>query len=592
MESGEREQDDVSPASTGMHTRVMIPKWQDKVAFLSLFFAMLIPSAILLYVVLETWIEVPSQRAWLILGFGFYIASALKMVTSRFVHIFERMFYLRVEVHRLTSPTMFEALTHAIETECEKQGKSCSRDNEARQEHDRVTGNVAVKFRFWSSASHSVKLLIDVNPEGRDQGVDTYGSLIPHRIVGGLHVHVRYLPGETITTGRHNSHERCEVLVFFVRCSSGEALARKRRLCKWMENCYNDWVSPLDGVVGVYALQESSTDWVPTWALENNKRVKCASGLGHSFFLEREALKRIHADAKIWSASELRVYLVTGPPGVGKSEFTIWLAAQLGLPVYRLCLSSHKLTDDRLAQLLSPISISHNSILIQVDEFQQVLQGWMQSKNLPESSNSGVTAGGFCECLQQVLQRWMRSKNLPGSSNSGVTAGGFCECLQGSMAMGKGIVLITGTNEIVAERVKKWLPAVFRRIHVEAPLDYMNKEDISKFFRSFLARFVPSCSPSEWNAWENRFLDEGGPWAGSIAISVDMLKQFFMRQITEASCLGIGEFVALEQPGVKEYQVRSHNHRAEFLRMICDVDAAYLFLDQYAPVRIEPSPLI
>ena len=88
------------------------------------------------------------------------------------------------------------------------------------------------------------------------------------------------------------------------------------------------------------------------------------------------------------------------------------------------------------------------------------------------------------------------------------------------------------------------------------------------------------------------FLDESGLWASHIAISVDMLKQFFMRQITEASCLGIGEFVALEQPGVKEYQVRSHNHRAEFLRMICDVDAAYLFLDQYAPVRIEPSPLI
>ena len=126
---------------------------------------------------------------------------------------------------------------------------------------------------------------------------------------------------------------------------------------------------------------------------------------------------------------------------------------------------------------------------------------------------------------------------------------------------------------------------------MEASLGYMNKEDVSKFFRIFLARFVPSCSPSEWNAWENLFLDENGLWAGHIAISVDMLKQFFMRQITEASCLGIGEFVALEQPGVKEYQVRSHN-RAEFLRMICDVDAAYLFLDQYAPVRIEPSPLI
>ena len=124
---------------------------------------------------------------------------------------------------------------------------------------------------------------------------------------------------------------------------------------------------------------------------------------------------------------------------------------------------------------------------------------------------------------------------------------------------------------------------------MEASLGYMNKEDVSEFFKKFLARFVPSCSPPEWDHWENVFLDERGPWAGSISISVDMLKQFFMRQITEASCLGIGEFVALEQAGVKEYQVRSH-HQAEFLNMICDFNAAQTFLDQYATSQIVPLP--
>ena len=93
--------------------------------------------------------------------------------------------------------------------------------------------------------------------------------------------------------------------------------------------------------------------------------------------------------------------MITGPPGVGKSEFTIWIAGplllcafdinieqmdvlffgggelksiqmkrwnygplrlmfsgQLGVPVYRLCLSSPRLTDDRLAQHLGQLGKS------------------------------------------------------------------------------------------------------------------------------------------------------------------------------------------------------------------------------------------
>lgn len=64
------------------------------------------------------------------------------------------------------------------------------------------------------------------------------------------------------------------------------------------------------------------------------------------------------------------VYMITGPPGVGKSEFTIWIAGQLGVPVYRLCLSSPRLSDDRLAQLFSQSSISFNSILVQAPKSQ------------------------------------------------------------------------------------------------------------------------------------------------------------------------------------------------------------------------------
>ena len=223
--------------------------------------------------------------------------------------------------------------------------------------------------------------------------------------------------------------------------------------------------------------------WVPTWELERNKRVKDASGTGSSFYLERDSLRKIDADAKLWASSELRVYSITGPPGVGKSEFTQWPAAQLGLPLYRLCLSSPKLSDDRLAQLLSPSATSHSSVLMQVDEFQQVLQSREQSHN-PHGNSQGA-----------------------------VTPGGFCECLQGSMAMGRGVVVMTGTNEIAAETVKRCFPAVFRRSHFEAHLGYMVKAEVATFFRIFLVQFVPLCSSGEWMSWESSFLHHAGPWA-------------------------------------------------------------------------------
>ena len=108
----------------------------------------------------------------------------------------------------------------------------------------------------------------------------------------------------------------------------------------------------------------------------------------------------------------------------------------------------------------------------------------------------------------------------------GLRLGAFCECLQGSMAMGRGVVVMTGTNEIAAETVKSCFPAMFRRIHFEAHLGYMVKAEVAKFFRSFLVQFVPLCSSGEWMSWESSFLHDAGPWAGRRPVSVVMLKQF------------------------------------------------------------------
>lgn len=530
--------------------QVVRKRWCEHLAAAGLLLGVSVPTLVIAAVVCGEWQNFPAQRGWLILGFGFYIAAALRALWSLFVQVCERMLYLRVELRRFVCPTLFESVTDALAKESERLGLTCSWDQEATQEHDKLTGDIAVKLRFWSSQARSMRVCVTLGGE--------HGG-----VRGKLDLQVQFSPGEDVVCGRDSRVERREVLVLSTRTSSEHALKDKALLTKWFEQCYKTYTQPEEGIVKVHALQESSTDWMPEWKFERVKPCKSASGTGQSFFLERDALGKVLADARLWSKSALRVYMITGPPGVGKSEFTIWLAGKLRLPVYRLCLSSPKLTDDRLAQLLSQTAVTHDSVLVQVDEFQGTMTRWL----------AGSTSSG-----------------CPG----GITPGGFCECLQGSTAMGRGVVVLTGTTETSAEQARQMFPAVFRRIHCVAELSWMTVDDIRCYFHQFLMRFVSGCSTEEWDTWEAAFLQKTGPWA-SRPISVDMLKQFFMRQITESSCLGLGDFTspagASSDNMPTEFKVHDER-RPDFFRLICDHGQAELFLNEYAPVHLQVVPAV
>ena len=78
-----------------------------------------------------------------------------------------------------------------------------------------------------------------------------------------------------------------------------------------------------------------------------------------------------------------------------------------------------------------------------------------------------------------------------------------------------------------------------------------------------------------------------------------MLKQFLMHQITESSCVGLGDFtlsttrrptasggsasVATASARQADFLVRA-NQRADFFSLICDTQQSDSFLDTYAPV--------
>ena len=92
---------------------------------------------------------------------------------------------------------------------------------------------------------------------------------------------------------------------------------------------------------------------------------------------------------------------------------------------------------------------------------------------------------------------------------------------------------------------------------------------------------MPGVSEHAWALLENKFLEDS-PWAGSRMISVDMLKQYLMSRITEASVRGIGEF----KEGIVDAFRVSVDRQAEFFAIVCDVHSAESFLDAYAPVDI------
>ena len=311
------------PGTTHPRVEIVRSRWRERALAMSLFLTLAVPTAVITVVVWNAWQSEPSQRGWLILGFGFYILTALRAVWKLFVEVCERILYLCVEVRRYISPTLFETVADALAKDSVRQGLTCGWDGEATQEHDSVTGDKAISLRFWSSQPRTLRICVTM-PVDEQQ---------PEVVERKLDLRVTFCPGDDVVCGRDSRVERREVMVIWMRISAESVLRDKALLMQWLEECHQSYTEPLEDIVNVYALQESSTDWMPEWKFERGKSCKTSSGLGQGFFLERPSLNKVLADAKLWSGSALRVYMITGPAGVGKSEFTIWLAGELRLLV-------------------------------------------------------------------------------------------------------------------------------------------------------------------------------------------------------------------------------------------------------------------
>ena len=206
------------------------------------------------------------------------------------------------------------------------------------------------------------------------------------------------------------------------------------------------------------------------------------------------------------------------------------------------------LTDARLAQMLSQNMMKHEAVVVQIDEFQEVLSRW----DTNALSGQGIS----------------------------VTPGGFNEILQGSTTVSKGVIVLTGTADVASDFHTRKYPALFRRFQIQIKLRYLILDDAGKFFRSFLLEFVVN-SDNEWQVWEAQFctcLVKDGPKH----INIDMLKQFLMRRITEACAAGL----LLAIPGTDKYSVIPAR-KAQFRQLLFCEASMKQFFQAYAAGREE-----
>ena len=527
---------DISPQGRHIQATLLRTPWRDWLLSAGLASIVLALTAIVLKSLIDCFFSSPSQRGWVLLGLMYYIGATWNFAWQKLVVILGRIRYIRVVIKRTGGRALFEAVTKRLQSLAEKsEADFGSRDVEAFTQYDNTTGMHAVKLSFWGDQPRRFNFQLKL-PPGAGSHVDNKG----------LNVTVEYTRGEDVICGRDHHVEKDLSIVLWMRSSPDHAAEDKVLLQNWCQDCVVEAMAPPPDRVEVYGLQESSRDWVPEWQLERTRALKSSSQTGDGFYLEQKVFNEIIADARIWAKRSLRLYMVTGPPGVGKTEFTVWLAGSLRLPIYRLSLTMDSLTDARLAQMLSQTMMKHEAVVVQIDEFQEVLRRW----DTIAPSGQGIS----------------------------VTPGGFNEILQGSTTFAKGVIVLTGTADVASDPHRCTYPALFRRFQIQIKLPYLTLHDAKTFFCSFLLEFV-NISGGELEGWADQFcscLEEHGPKD----INIDMLKQFLMRHITQAHAAGRLS-AAL---GIDRYTVKP-GHTDEFLKLLVCGASMEQFFQAYTAGR-------
>ena len=496
----------------------------------------LLLTGLILFQFIVQWRQQTSYRVWLMVALIPTLNWVFRLAWQQSQPVLAKFRgHIRMEVDSVRSPTLFHAVADRIEKVAEEKDTTASVDCEGTTEYNKSSGRTEVRLRYWSSRERSV----------------------PLRLEGDRKMMVMYVRGDDVVCGRDQSVQNRECFILEL-ASSGSTIADKGYLKTWLLSCIDLYVQPPEKVVEVLALDQSSTDWVPEWKTRCVKPLRQSDGVGHAFFLHRDSIDPLLADACTWCGKELRIYLITGPPGSGKTELTIWLAGYLRVPVYRLSLNDPRLSDQVFAQLISPMRLRHDNSVIQIDEF------------------------------QETLARWEKGDGESRGASRGVSMGCFCEVLQGSNSLARGFVVLSGTEQLIDTMNDPQFASVFRRIAITTKLDWLSRDDLRRFFSRFVLDFVPGCTAEEMESYAKAFVSEDGPWSAR-KVSIDMAKQFLTLRISSfRAAVMPDEAIGPEIPLCIREDARSR-----FFKHVCDTSAAHEYLSRYPPVdRYVRTPCI
>ena len=468
---------------------------------------------------LQEYFSDTSYRAWLLFACVPPISYAARRLFDHLALVWQHRGTLEVVLDSITSRTLFDAVLSSIEEVAETKDETASTCVDAYTEYDKSHGRTQVRMRLSGRVPHTLQL----------------------NLADGHHLTATFSKGASVICGRDHALTAQETLV--LRLSRTRNLSVDKKLMQdWLLACVERYRRPSSDTVEVIALDQSSSDWIPEWRTRCVRSTKHFNGVGNNFFLPRQSMSQVMADACLWSSRALRIYLVLGPPGTGKTELTIWLAGYLRVPLYRLSLNDSRLSDQVFAQLVSPTSLQHDNAVIQIDEFQDTLRRWQQN-----------------------------------GSEAGVSMGGFCEVLQGSNSLTRGFIVLSGTQDLKETMKDPTFGAVFRRISIPpVVLTWLENTDIAMFAQRFIADFLPDVPAQELDALGKAFVSEASPWSSG-RITIDMVKRFLMQRISMFWALDPAPSGQPLEPGSRITIPTAK--RQGFFTYLCDTTAARKHLE-------------
>ena len=398
----------------------------------------------LLSIVISQWQQQTSYRLWLVLGLLSYASVLVYKGWGMLLQFGEETLLMQVTIKSTRTSTLYHAVCEHVAsiTAC-SHGAPVSRDMEAGLDYDAAFGRSTVKFRFWGRRGKTVRLKV-MGTSGRQKNML-----------------VTQIRNADIFTGRDHRPTADECLLLRLWSSDSSLELDASFVQTWLQTCADEYLKQPKEQVQIYRPLQRWKEEEPEWNLYRTRRAPSASTTGPLSYIPRQSLRGILVDVTHRHTC-LRVYFVHGATGTGKSHFVVWLAGQLGMPIYNISLTSPMVQGDSSLRLFSETALKHWPCLVHIDEFDAAVEMWA-SKD--KSRTSGPAYGVSLET--------------------------FKELLDGSASMSSGIIVITGVTEgSLSKLPDEEAGQIRRRLHKVACIDPFTVLELELYVSQYIAFFV------------------------------------------------------------------------------------------------------